>query len=118
MPTFASSSLADSFRAAFTKLVMACRIFKQPTNSRCRVIKCDLSIPSEKGSVEPAYGGSGPGNATAGPGEGRSPGPLGASGCEISRRGSRFWASIADVCFKLGRHRPATSESAGFGHGH
>ena len=31
-------------------------------NSRCRV-KCDLSIPS-KSSVEPAYGGSGPGNAT------------------------------------------------------
>ena len=24
-------------------------------DSRCRV-KCDLSIPSEKGSVEPAYG--------------------------------------------------------------
>ena len=32
-------------------------------NSGCRV-KCNLSIPS-KGSVEPAYGESGPGNATA-----------------------------------------------------
>ena len=33
-------------------------------NSRCSV-ECDLSIPS-KGSVEPAYGRSGPGNATVG----------------------------------------------------
>ena len=59
------------------------------------------------------------GTATEGPARAGPRAPQwGASRCEISRRGSRFWASIADVRFKLGRHRPATSESAGFGHGH